>query len=302
MSDSHGCAPYVAIARLSRWSINLFMLTGVFFALCIEHQPEALIWWRVLLAFAGLCFAAFANYCINEWYDAPYDALHPEKMHRPGAMGLLKGRWVVCEYLCLAGFALLCEGFVGSRLVWVLLVFLVAGMCYNIPPIRLKDKPYFDVLSESVNHPLRFLLGWSVVSSETLPWLLLLACWMLGSYLMTLKRFAEFRLLRAHQGVAEAYRRSFSAYSERRLASLCVVYAVVMLITFSIVLIRIDAIFYGVIPLMLLLLMWYSWIGCQPDSPVQHPETLYRKEPLFMIVVTGVLLAVLILLYRSSVV
>lgn len=302
MPQTHGCSPYIAIARLNRWSINVFMLTGVFFALCIEHHPDALVWWRVLLAFSGLCCAAFANYCINEWYDAPYDVLHPQKKDRPGAMGLIKAPWVWCEYAFLAALGVFCEACVDARCVWVLASFLLAGLCYNIPPIRLKDMPFLDVLSESLNHPLRFLLGWSVVSSGPLPWMLLLACWMLGSYLMTLKRFSEFRLLKAHEGVAAAYRRSFSAYTQKRLLVLCAVYAAIMLVTFSMALVAIDALFYAVIPFMLLLLVWYSRIGCQADSPVQHPETLYRTQPLFMLLVILVLVGVLILLYRSAVV
>ncbi len=36
----------------------------------------------------------------------------------------------------------------------------VMGCIYNIPPIRSKDLPYFDVLSESINNPLRMLAGW----------------------------------------------------------------------------------------------------------------------------------------------
>ena len=34
------------------------------------------------------------------------------------------------------------------------------GCLYNIPPIRTKDHAYVDVLSESINNPIRFLVGW----------------------------------------------------------------------------------------------------------------------------------------------
>ena len=33
------------------------------------------------------------------------------------------------------------------------------GIIYNVKPIRSKDIVFIDVLSESVNNPLRFLLG-----------------------------------------------------------------------------------------------------------------------------------------------
>ena len=37
----------------------------------------------------------------------------------------------------------------------------VMGCIYNIPPVRSKDLPYLDVLSEAVNNPLRMLAGWA---------------------------------------------------------------------------------------------------------------------------------------------
>jgi len=58
-----------------------------------------------------------------------------------------------------------------------------AKTCHNI-----------DVLSESINNPLRFCLGWYMVTASLLPPMsLLLSYWMLGAYFMTLKRFSEFR-------------------------------------------------------------------------------------------------------------
>ena len=35
----------------------------------------------------------------------------------------------------------------------------VMGIAYNVPPVRTKEIPYLDVLSKSVNNPLRLLLG-----------------------------------------------------------------------------------------------------------------------------------------------
>ena len=52
-------------------------------------------------------------------------------------------------------------------------------MLYNVPPIRIKDYAYFDVLAESVNNPLRFLVGWFAVAPQFLPpSSVLLAYWM----------------------------------------------------------------------------------------------------------------------------
>jgi len=43
------------------------------------------------------------------------------------------------------------------------------GLVYNVPPLRTKDRQYLDVLSESINNPLRFMLGWTAVIGSLLP-------------------------------------------------------------------------------------------------------------------------------------
>ncbi len=43
------------------------------------------------------------------------------------------------------------------------------GIIYNVRPIRTKDIPVIDVLSESVNTAIRLLMGWFIVSAVTLP-------------------------------------------------------------------------------------------------------------------------------------
>ena len=68
------------------------------------------------------------------------------------------------------------------------------GLAYNLPPIRTKELPYLDVLSESVNNPLRLFLGWFALIGDKFPPLsLTLAYWMVGAFFMATKRFAEYR-------------------------------------------------------------------------------------------------------------
>jgi|ERR1017187_3790068 hypothetical protein len=80
-----------------------------------------------------------------------------------------------------------------------------------------KDVPYADVLVESVNNPLRMLLGWFMVTSAIQPPLtLLIAYWMIGAYFMSLKRFSEYRQI-GDSAIAGAYRKSFASYTEQSL-------------------------------------------------------------------------------------
>lgn len=46
---------------------------------------------------------------------------------------------------------------------------LVMGVLYNVKPIRTKDRACVDVLSESINNPIRLVLGWAAISTIMLP-------------------------------------------------------------------------------------------------------------------------------------
>jgi 4-hydroxybenzoate polyprenyltransferase len=94
---------------------------------------------------------------------------------------------------------------------------LVMGLVYNVPPVRSKDLPYLDVLSESLNNPIRLGLGWfAVTTTDVPPVCMLVAYWMLGAFFMASKRFAEYRAL-DDRAAAAAYRTSFRHYDEQRL-------------------------------------------------------------------------------------
>src|SRR3546814_12282474 len=51
----------------------------------------------------------------------------------------------------------------------IALAFAAQGLAYNVPPLRTKDVPYLDVLSESVNNPLRLAIGWAMIDPGSLP-------------------------------------------------------------------------------------------------------------------------------------
>ncbi|MCK5214119.1 MAG: hypothetical protein KAR05_02045 [Candidatus Omnitrophica bacterium] len=70
------------------------------------------------------------------------------------------------------------------------------GILYNVKPFRTKEKPYVDVLSESLNNPTRLMMGWfMVVDGPLTPLSALIAYWMGGAFLMGVKRFAEYRFI-----------------------------------------------------------------------------------------------------------
>jgi hypothetical protein len=152
---------------------------------------------------------------------------------------------------------------------------------------------YLDVLSESVNNPIRMLLGWYMVTSALIPPLSLLICyWMAGCYLMALKRFSEFREI-GDSALAGEYRRSFRRYTEVSLLVSVTFYASAAMLFLGAFIMRYRIEFILVLPLISLLMSTYFALSFKPHSAVQHPEKLYR-EPILMI--EAVLVAVLMLI------
>ena len=186
---------HIAIARIDHASKNVFILPGIIIALSVTPDamsPAFLV--RAIIGFIATCIIASSNYVINEILDAPYDRLHPIKCSRPvpsraGSCSDGIFAWLPCYgFRPASGFS--CQHQFLSDSCWAV----GDGLYYNIPPVRSKDVPYLDVLSESVNNPLRMLAGWYMVTDSTVPPLsLIVAYWMVGCYFMALKRFSEYR-------------------------------------------------------------------------------------------------------------
>jgi 4-hydroxybenzoate polyprenyltransferase len=237
------------------------------------------------LGLLAVCLISSSNYVLNEILDAPSDRIHPTKSARPLAAGHVGVRWAYAEWLLLmaagAGLSLLF-----SRLFTVVLLALWAmGCIYNVRPIRSKDVPYLDVLSEAVNNPLRMLAGWYLTGNTLIPPAsLLLSYWMAGCYFMGIKRFAEFRDIGDHARSAR-YRKSFAHYNEQRLLVSVMFYAAHAMLFFGAFIMRYRVELILSFPLVALVMAIYLSLAFRRDSAVQRPEALYREPALMAAVV-----------------
>lgn len=271
--------PYIKIARFDHWFKNVFMIPGVVVA--FYASPELLSVNSLINIVIGLLAAGFvasSNYVINELLDAPFDALHPVKKYRPIPSGGVNTKIVYFEWIFLAVLGLSFAWYLGIYFFLSALALWIMGCIYNIPPFRSKDKPYLDVLSESVNNPLRLMMGWYATSIIVLPPVsLLLAYWMIGAFFMAVKRFAEYR--RINDPVLSAnYRRSFKYYDEERLLISILYYAVTFGLFFGIFLMRYKMELILSIPLVAGFMAWYIKLGFIENSPAQYPELLYKQK------------------------
>jgi len=289
-------ADCVAIARPDHWFKNVFMLPGAALAFVLAGSVTAPALLTLLVGMISTCLIASANYTLNEWLDAETDRHHPVKRHRPSAAGRLTAAIVYGQWLLLAGAGLGSATLISHDFVLFAMILLVMGGIYNVKPLRTKDRQYLDVLTESVNNPLRFMLGWSAVSGSVLPpSSILLAYWMGGAYLMAIKRFAEYRFIGDPER-AGLYRRSFKFYTEETLLVSAFFYALSCAFFLGVFLIKYRIEFLLCMPFLALLFAWYLIIGMRAHSPAQHPETLYHERS-FMMYVGLVTLLIVVLLF-----
>ena len=114
---------------------------------------------------------------------------------------------------------------------------------------------------------------------------------MLGAFFMTVKRFAEYRLIGDPEKAA-AYRASFRGYTEERLLVASTFYAVAFGLCLGIFLIRYRLELLIVVPLIAGVIAWYIHLGMQDDSPTQYPERLYQERGLMLYLSVCVLIAI----------
>lgn len=287
----------IRIARPDHWVKHVFILPGVALAMVMLRVPLADVWLRLAVGLASACLIASANYTINEWLDAEFDRHHPVKKRRPAASGRLWAGLVYGQFAALAVSGLALAAWVSRPFLGVSALFLASGIAYNVRPLRTKDKPYLDVLSEAINNPIRLMLGWTIVTTEYLPpSSLMLSYWMGGAFLMAVKRLAEFRHAVGTQGreALSLYRASFRGYSEERLILFCFFCAILSAFFLAVFLIKYRIEYVISFPLFAVLFAWYLKIGLETGSAAQTPEDLHRERGLMVFV--AVLVAVIAVL------
>lgn len=278
-----GIKPYIEIARVDHWFKNAFMVLGIVVA--VFYQPEAAslsVLPTIAIAILATCLVASSNYVLNEILDGPTDREHPIKRTRPIPAGRVSLPIAYVEWLGLAAAGLGLGLLINVPFTLAALVLWLMGTFYNMPPIRTKELPYIDVLTESINNPIRLLLGWfALVDNRVPPASLLIAYWALGAFLMGTKRFAELRMI-GDRARAASYRRSFAYYTTDNLLVSMFFYMAACAFFGGVFIVRCKLELILCVPLAAGMFAYYLRLGLRDDSPVQKPEQLYRERGFFL--------------------
>jgi 4-hydroxybenzoate polyprenyltransferase len=283
--------------RVDHWTKNVFVLPGVVAAVSLTGAHFGMATFlRVIVGLIAVGLVASSNYTINEVLDAPFDAHHPTKRLRPVPSGRVSIPLAYLQWIVL-GVAGVARGrTIGGRFTAALVALWIMGCVYNIRPLRSKDVPYVDVLTEAINNPIRMVAGWYIVTAAIVPpATMLLGYWMVGCYFMAIKRYAEVRQL-AEAGKLAAYRRSLAYFTPERMLIAIMFYAAAAMLFFGAFIIRYRLELVLSFPFVALVMAAYLELGFRAESAAQNPEKLYH-EPGLMLAVTACTVVMVALMY-----
>lgn len=132
--------PHLFLNHMDAWVAAL--LAGVV-ALALHGRVQA----HTLLLAVGLAVGYWLAFALNDYYDAPADALEPEKGERNFFVQVAVSKWQLTTAVLLIGLplAVLFLSF-GWRSLPVMGISLVIMWGYSAPPLHFKNRPGLDLL------------------------------------------------------------------------------------------------------------------------------------------------------------
>jgi len=276
---------YLKLARFDHATKHVFILPGILLALVLRGAQNSNLLYHIILGFICAVTIASANYVINEWLDRDFDKHHPTKSARVSVNVPLNPTLVYALWICFLVVGLL-AAFLSSWLMFgVAVVFGLQGVVYNVRPIRSKERAFLDVISESINNPLRMLIGWAMIDAYTLPpSSVVLAYWLGGSFLMAAKRYSEYREIVGSHGLEllVRYRKSFAGYSETSLFTSTFLYALLCVGLFAVFLTKYRIEYILSMPFLCVLFAVYMALSTAKGSVAQAPEKIFSSKLLML--------------------
>lgn len=272
---------YLSLFRFDHIIKQLFVIPGIILAIALGYEANLM---NIVLGLFCVQFAASSNYIINEWLDRKYDLYNPKKKNRPSVTNKVKKKVVFTLYGVTTLSVIFLSYLINLYFFYTIVFFLIMGILYNVEPFRTKDVAFLDVISESINNPIRLLLGYFMFEvGEILPSSLIIFYWSAGAFLMTCKRLAEYNSI--NKSILIKYRKSFENYSKQNLMMLIYFFSMIAISMITIFMIKYKIEFIFFIISLIILFVFYFNLSLKPNSIVQNVEYLYKEKSLMMILI-----------------
>lgn len=294
---------FIAVFRPVRWYQNLLIFLGGVTAMVLLDIPGGDKWQVLIASFVASCLVASGNYGINEVLDMGQDAHHPQKKARALPTGRLKPGHVLflSGIIYAAGFGIAIS-LKKVPLIIALAFYFVNALFYNVRPLRLKDRPYLDFVSEALNNPMRFLIGWYAVagSGDIFPASLVFALWFFGIFLMASKRFGEMRLIKDKAELSN-FRKSMAYYSEEKL-----LFSMIAALGVSYYMLGAFCMKHSVdlilaLPVLIIWTVWFFHLAYEENTIVKDPERIFEKIPFLAFSIVSILLFVYMFMTKNRI-
>ena len=278
---------YIKISRLDHIIKQIFIVPGIFIAL-IYTSYDNINFLIIFLGFISSILTASSNYVINEYLDRNFDKHHPLKNNRALVKKNLTIKNIILYYFILIIISLLISWKINIYFFITNIIFIISGIIYNVKPFRFKDKVYFDVLTESLNNPIRLFLGWFMIidnMSILPPISFLLFYWFSGAFLMSSKRLSEIIFFKKFSKINNLikYRPSYKHYNENNLTLVCIVYLMLVSFNSAIFLLKYREELILLYPIIIILFSTYYYFSIKLPDRAIFPEKVYLNKYIILL-------------------
>ncbi len=278
----------VKISRLDHFIKHLFIIPGIFFAILLV--PEYSInYSNIFFGFFSSFLIASSNYAINEFLDRKYDKFHPNKKNRVLVKNKISKIEIIIYSFLLYFFGLIIAFNINFLFFITSIVFIFSGLIYNLPPFRFKDIVYLDVITESLNNPIRLLLGWYMITDILYipPLSILIFYWFTGTFLMTCKRISEIRYFLKFSNINNLinYRKNYKYYSLNNLIVSCLFYLMIVSFNIAIFLLKYREELILLYPLISIIFCYYLYISLTKIENKKSPDKIYLNKILIFLII-----------------
>jgi len=164
--------PVSMVPYYMAWCIGSGKVYPTYFAKVLylpDPAPVTNIYSEVVLFFLGLIaigpFMAGATLLYNDYWDLKVDEKNRRKTYLPLLRGLVEPRTVLLSSVFLFGMAMVAAFFISYWFLFFMGIVLLLSLAYSGPPLRLKEKPGIDVVTNAIGAGvICSLAGWSMVA------------------------------------------------------------------------------------------------------------------------------------------